>query len=221
MRKIISFCLWGDNPKYTVGAIKNIELAKQIYPDWICRFYIGDKTSKQLIARIKKYKNTEVVIVDRNDWTLMLDRFRPLAEPDVDVFISRDCDSRLSEREKAGVDQWLETKYKFHCMRDHPWHTVPILGGMWGAKKGAMYDDFGKVLDQAISKAKSEWQCDQDFLKEKVWPEAISSILQHASFYHNIWGGIPFPLPRKGGGFVGEIFDENDNPNEEHRRMIK
>ena len=40
MKKIISFCLWGNDPKYTVGALRNAELAKTIYPDWKTRFYI-------------------------------------------------------------------------------------------------------------------------------------------------------------------------------------
>ena len=29
-KKIISFSLWGNNPKYCVGAIKNAELQKNI-----------------------------------------------------------------------------------------------------------------------------------------------------------------------------------------------
>jgi len=37
MKKIISFSLWGDNPIYTQGAIRNAELAKEVYPDWVCR----------------------------------------------------------------------------------------------------------------------------------------------------------------------------------------
>jgi hypothetical protein len=32
--KYISFSLWGDKPIYNVGAIKNAELWKNIYPDW-------------------------------------------------------------------------------------------------------------------------------------------------------------------------------------------
>ena len=38
MKKVISFSLWGDNPKYTIGAIKNAELIDTIYPGWIGRF---------------------------------------------------------------------------------------------------------------------------------------------------------------------------------------
>ena len=31
--KIISFSLWGQDPKYTIGAIRNAELAREIYQD--------------------------------------------------------------------------------------------------------------------------------------------------------------------------------------------
>ena len=34
MKKVISFSLWGKNPTYTIGAIKNAELASQFYPDF-------------------------------------------------------------------------------------------------------------------------------------------------------------------------------------------
>jgi hypothetical protein len=32
--KVIAFSLWGNDAKYGIGAIKNVELARQIYPDW-------------------------------------------------------------------------------------------------------------------------------------------------------------------------------------------
>ncbi len=44
--KIISFSLWGQNPKYLTGAIRNAVLVKQIYPDWVCRFYVDNKVVK-------------------------------------------------------------------------------------------------------------------------------------------------------------------------------
>ncbi len=36
MKRVISYSLWGDNPKYTIGAIKNAELALTYYPDFEC-----------------------------------------------------------------------------------------------------------------------------------------------------------------------------------------
>ena len=42
MTRIISFSLWGTDPKYTIGAVRNAELAKTIYSGWVCRFYTGE-----------------------------------------------------------------------------------------------------------------------------------------------------------------------------------
>ena len=52
----------------------------------------------------------------------------------MDIFISRDLDSRINDRELAAVHEWLESNKTLHSMRDHPWHTVPIMGGGWGSK---------------------------------------------------------------------------------------
>lgn len=38
--RYISFGLYGNNPKYTAGAIENTKLAKIYYPGWKCRFYV-------------------------------------------------------------------------------------------------------------------------------------------------------------------------------------
>ena len=32
-KKVITFSLWGNNPRYTVGAIKNADLAAQMRAD--------------------------------------------------------------------------------------------------------------------------------------------------------------------------------------------
>ena len=42
MKKVISYSLWGSDPKYTIGAIRNAEIASSIYPDWVCRFYVNN-----------------------------------------------------------------------------------------------------------------------------------------------------------------------------------
>ena len=131
-KNIIAYSLWGDDPMYWVGALKNIELSKIYYPGWICRFYI-DKNSKTELIETIKGDNVEVILVDSKDsFHGMFWRFWASEDLDVDIFLSRDCDSRISEREVNAVNEWLESDKDFHIMRDHPYHTVPILGGMWG-----------------------------------------------------------------------------------------
>ena len=52
----------------------------------------------------------------------------------VSVAAFRDLDSLPSAREDAALQEWLDSKYAVHAMRDHPKHTMPILAGMWGIK---------------------------------------------------------------------------------------
>ena len=136
-KKIISYSLWGNTPMYTIGAIRNAEMAKQIYPDWICRFYIGDDVPEDIVRQLNDFDNTEVIMMTHkeNDWQGMFWRFYAVdATDDVDYVIFRDTDSRLSTREREAVLEWMNSGKYFHIMRDHPYHTEAIMGGMWGCK---------------------------------------------------------------------------------------
>jgi len=126
MKDVIAYSLWGDHPMYWVGALRNIELAQKYFPGWICRFYI-DKNCKQELIDTIKGDNVEVVLVDSKDsFHGMFWRFWASEDPDVDVFLSRDCDSRFSNREVSAINEWLASDKDFHIMRDHPYHTVPF-----------------------------------------------------------------------------------------------
>ena len=45
--------------------------------------------------------------------------FLPCSE-NIERFISRDCDSRLSERDRVAVDEWIKSEKNFHIIREHP-----------------------------------------------------------------------------------------------------
>ena len=51
----------------------------------------------------------------------------------MEVFLSRDLDSRLNAREAAAVAEFLQSGAGVHIMRDHPAHAAVMMGGMWGA----------------------------------------------------------------------------------------
>jgi hypothetical protein len=56
-------------------------------------------------------------------------RYLAMLDPAVDILMSRDADSEIISREVAAVNQWHESDYTFHVMRDHPDHAVPIMAG--------------------------------------------------------------------------------------------
>ena len=199
--------MWGYNPKYWIGAVKNIELAKKLYPDWICRFYIDNKCSKELINTILG-NNVEIILVEsKGDYHGMFWRFFAASDETVDIMISRDCDSRLSEREVLCVKEWLESDKDFHIMRDHPYHTVPILGGMWGCRN--------KIISNMISRINlwnnfSKHGIDQDFLSQIIYPLVKNNSFEHIDFDLNFGGNIhPFPSNRVNFEYVGESYNED------------
>jgi len=220
MLNVIAFSLWGDDPKYTVGAIKNARLALDVYPDWQCWFYMPTVDQPNDVPNLVQQEllsipNVKIIHVDEpGDWRGMFWRFRPAADPLVDAFISRDCDSRLTRREAIAVDNWLRGPSLIHVMRDHPYHNTAILGGMWGAKRGAL-PDIAKLMvawDQ-----EDRWQTDQEFLANIIYPRCRSMIQEHDEFFAN----KAFPTKRVGYEFVGQIFDENDNTVQEHLNVLR
>ncbi len=208
--KIISFSLWGDKPMYTVGALENIKLAQEIYPDWKCRFYADNSVPIDTLRQIWQM-GQEVVMVTDGSYGMFW-RFIAADDPNVDVMISRDCDSRLNYREQVAVEEWLKSDKCFHIMHDHPYHKcVPILGGMWGAKKGCITDMADKM---SLWKQHHQKMIDQEFLQKEIWPKIQGKYLRHDSTNATRWGAsFPFPkhLPLKfGGTYVGQMFDENN-----------
>ena len=214
MKKIISFSLWGDNPVYNVGAIRNAELAKDIYPDWVCRYYYGTSTLESTIEKLKGFDNVELINMGvEGDWAGMFWRFYPASDNDVDVVIVRDCDSRLNQREKGAVDEWLNSDKGFHIMRDHPAHGTEILGGMWGAKKGVV-NNMKELIDDYIKG--DFWQVDQNFLREKIYPLVKDNSSVHDEFFEH----KPFPTKRINKEFVGDVFDQYDKRHSEYFKML-
>lgn len=208
MKKLICFSLWGDNKKYTIGAIRNAEIAKNIFKGWICRFYTGQSVPQYIIDKLISIDNVEVVQMDvPGNWEGMFWRFLPAGEPDVEVMISRDCDSRLGTREKSAIDEWLTSSKKFHIMRDHPHHGTQILGGMWGARGGLLNDIKGWIDEY---KKGDYWQVDQNFLKEIVYPKVVNDSMVHDEFFKYESHRRRFPKNRVNFEFVGEVFTEKD-----------
>jgi hypothetical protein len=204
--RLISLSLWGTNPKYLVGALRNAELAAAIYPGWRMRFYCGSSVPETILARLQSFANVEVVCMpEPGDWRALFWRFYPAAEREVSVVLSRDADSRINARESSAVEAWLRSDKDFHVMRDHPYHDIPIQGGMWGVRNGLL----GNMRHLIDAFPKSDyWQVDQEFLTFVVAPMVCDRWLEHDEYYAH----KPFPAAASDGQFVGQSFDQFDHP---------
>lgn len=168
---------------------------------------------------VRTKMNEKVVIQNEmGDFSGTFWRFIPISDEDVDVAISRDCDSRLSIRERLAVDEWLNSDKLFHIMRDHPWHCTEILGGMWGVRAPLLKKDMRNLVIQHNKGA--YYQVDQDFLRSIIYPLVKDNSFVHDEFFEYNVDKRKFPSERVGQMFVGEIFDEFESPILEHRRLL-
>jgi hypothetical protein len=97
--RVISFALYGKKPKYNLGAIYNVEMAKVYFPGWKCRFYVADDAMK-LTVNILKDLGAEIEYIPPGMGRMMFWRFMVADDPTVDRYIIRDVDSRLNSRDR-------------------------------------------------------------------------------------------------------------------------
>ena len=207
--KIISFSLYGTHEVYQVGALRNLALQPLYYPGWICRFYVSQEVPADIVRRLEQ-GGAEVVHKQRRDYADGLFwRFLAAADPDLDAVIVRDADSRLSERERCAVEAWLRGDKGFHIIRDHPLHLTLIPGGTWGCRGGVF-------PDMAALNRRWQWHDvkgrDQEFLTIYVYPRIKQNVLIHTDLVKYEGETVhPFPCPRRGYEFVGEIVSVNEH----------
>ena len=226
-KKILSFALWGDLPIYNVGAIKNAELAKEIYPGWICRYHVASG-QKDTIEKLSQFDNVEIVNMEVSKWAECSNAFAnatvggavpsdyiywkvlPFFDEDVEVFFSRDVDSRISRREKAAVDEFINSDKEFHIIRDHPGHCTgtPIIGSMYGMKTSIELDLQNLIDDY---KKQDRWPLiDQWFLMKSVYP----LIKDRAMVHHDESCAAGCQIPKNDPLYWG-----TDGENTEHRML--
>lgn len=221
MKKIISFGLWGDDPKYTTGAVKNMELLPVVYPGWTARFYVASDLDKSLIKRLKSM-GAEVVVM-RQDQSYKAKRYWRLLvmfDGDIKRFIIRDTDSRLNKRGAWAVNEWVKSGKDGHCMRDHPHHSAQIMGGMWGFKGGILkvfevaYDRWVNNVAQGIRPKRMLGKPlgDQTFLRDVIWKEYKDRFLVHDDRKRKTGKERPFKVGLGKNNFVGQVFTPDGKP---------
>ena len=183
MKKVISFALWGNNPTYNIGAIKNAEIALTFYPDFECWFYIHQESVPiETINNLKQLSNVKIIFKDGDldKCKPMCWRFEAIDNPLVEIMMSRDTDTRILLREQLAVEQWLKSNKLLHIMRDHPHHNFVILGGMFGTKKIVNISSWSKIINNINQQYFRDY--DQSFLNDYIYPLIKDNCLVHTSF---------------------------------------
>jgi hypothetical protein len=199
-KKVIAFSLFGENPRYLRGALHNILMAAEIYPDWICRFYIDGTVSKEFIETAKSHGSEFIICADNQSLANKLGwRFAVANDSTVGYFMVRDADSVVNPRERTAVTEWLASDYYFHVMRDWWTHTELILAGMWGGVAGVL-PSVNALSKKYISSVMDTPNADQIFLRDVIWPYVRQSVCIHDRYF-DVAGANKLSEPISAGSF--------------------
>ena len=213
MKQVISYSLYGQQLKFLVGAIKNAQLAQRFFPGFTVRFYVGNSVPSWCRSTLALFPNVEIILVDEPENSISrMWRFRAILDPKVDVVLSRDADARLSYREVLAHQEFLDSQFDFHIIRDHPTgHGYLISAGMFACKNKGM-NFFEKLWSE--TPLRDTYMQDQEFLSSQIYPQIAGNVLVHDPYY-NYQPSEPSKkkmIPRKINTVchIGAALDEND-----------
>ena len=205
----------------------------RFYPGWTMRLYYDLPPSDPILYRLCSLAcsdpNLDLCNIRDLPGTPMKNakevfamnwRFFPTLDSQVEYFVSRDLDSLFSDREKAAVDAWLKSGKAHHMMRDHPQHSINILGSGWGTwlRDDAVRNQWREAWGKAKDDAQVMWAArhlvgpDQGFLRRYVWRWAKKDALQHDAYSCKIFPGtVGFPTRRKNetNNFIASVYSQD------------
>ncbi len=190
--KCIAFSLYGNEPRYTIGAIKNAILASRYFPfddGFVVRFYVGASVDPVIISTLKLVKGVQIVEVDSaEDHNGKLWRYFAFSDPQFEAVICRDVDARLSYRDRIAHEDWMQSGLDYHIIKDHPTgHNYPISAGMFAGKTAKLR--FMENLILTHRDGSNYYTIDQDLLASHIYPLIVTSSLIHDPFYETVIEG--------------------------------
>ena len=210
--KVFSFCLYGSNPKYTLGMIENIKIINEKFEEWYTYIYYNN-VPEDILNKIKEYTNVVLLESEYTQAKTMLDRFKPIDNIDVEVMMVRDADSRIHDRDCWAINEFLNSNKKLHIIRDHSGHRRPIMGGLFGIKKGLIEFNIKDKIKSYELNNENKYDVDQNFLEEYIYPIALKNndYLLHGNKIYANEINTPFPFPVKNNDFCGQVVDFKNN----------
>ncbi|XP_047741085.1 uncharacterized protein LOC125179375 [Hyalella azteca] len=211
-QNVISFCFFGNFTAYASGFPEILQAIKEFYPGWLVRLYTEPTKYVQEVGPLmQQHPNLYVCdvtnlpgnITDLRGLDSRLWRVAVLGDETVDVFLSRDIDSVMLDREVHAVREFLESGKVLHLMRDHPSHPAAILTGMFGVNQTASNRTLlNSIRGQLFGKLKKG--SDQALLKNYLYPKLVMDSVTHDSYQCKKFPStVPFPTKRVNGQFVG------------------
>ena len=181
---VISFSLWGTAPFYAYGAMINLVASRTVYPGWSCRYYVAADVPRPCVTFLRDNGADVRNIEDEYPGVGLFQRFLVMNDRNVGRFLVRDCDARLSAPEAELVQQWIDSGYSFHVMRDHVLHNELMIGCLWAGRTDCGIDIVDLMRRYFTQGPTAKYGHDQRMLGRMLWPLIRSRSLVHDKHYH-------------------------------------
>jgi hypothetical protein len=222
MTKVFSFTLFGSDPKYTKGLLKNIRIIEEKFPDWEAWIYCGDEISEDICFSLHDFPFVRLLPTHASGMVNKFYRFFAIDDPSVEICIIRDADSRIYERDEACIKDFLESDRLTHIIRDHPNHHHKMMAGMWGIRREAIQQCLqGSRIRTLFEYWKQIWNSDKfwsdtEFLCQMLYPQLVQNALIHDETQHFEPPHMkrPFQIPLTNDDFIGQVYEFSNDGTE-------
>jgi hypothetical protein len=224
MVNAFSFCLYGKyNPKYYIGLKENIEIISKIFPTFDIFIITGndideDKFNKIVYSFHRNIPNKiKIRKLNVNGPCSMLLRYLPIDEINIECIFSRDLDSRINERDIWCINDFLNSPYLIHTIRDHKGHFSRMMGGLSGIKKDLLkyIGSFTNIISKHLIE-NSTYNFDQFVLANNIYLPFRELLLVHSTknnFDDPNYVKIPSELELNKETFCGQTIEYDENLN--------
>lgn len=182
-RHIISYSLWGTAPFYSYGAMINLVLSRAIYPGWTCRFYVGATVPRACVDFLVGNGGEIFEIEKEYPGVGLFQRFLVMNDATVARFLVRDCDARLTAAEADLTNDWINSDFPFHVIRDHVLHNELMIGCLWSGRTDCGIDIVELMRQYFTAGPTAKYGHDQRMLGSKLWPLIRDRCLVHDKYY--------------------------------------
>lgn len=217
---VFSFCLYGPyNARYYPGMIENIQLIQRHFPEWFVFVYVGSDVAPEMVSMLQSAPRVVLRFTGKTGIENMIERFYAIDEPDVDLMVVRDADSRVHSRDRWAIHDFLASpQFVLHTIRDHKEHSASIMGGLWAIRKSSGIDMHAEYEAYKLNPEDRGIALDQNFLSCRIYPKLRDRILVHLgrgpSTPRETIRGFPTPWTER--LYCGQIerpgFVEGDRP---------
>lgn len=165
---VFAFCIYGTERNYYTGLLENIQIIKQHFPEFEIYIYKGICDPSWVFD-----ESCKIIETNRSGAINMLFRYLPVTFAETGFI--RDADSRITERDRWCINEFLKSSKKYHIIRDHFYHKSPIMGGIFGWKCPI---NFPLDLSSDVGYAH-----DMAYVEKHLYPRIKSEALIHTNIY--------------------------------------